>query len=325
MCFSSRRSIDFLLTLLCSVVLMSGCTQLSQATAVAPSANVPPVYGPPTGVPRATPRSTRVPTAAETSVGQPDDAGGSVTPSSNRNLALGNPSGAVHDTASPNNYLIERPQYVLSYNRSHGTPNWVSWQVKRGDLGKVKRSNMFVSDATLPAGWYRVTLDDYTGSGYDRGHMCPSGDRTATVRDNQATFVLTNILPQAPDNNRSTWEHLESFSRTLVEQGHVLDIIAGGDGANGTIAKGKVLVPRYTWKIIVVLPKGTSDISRITADTPVIAVRVPNALDDKLGDWDQYRVSVVSIEAATGYHFFTNLSDATQRALKSRIDAVPTS
>jgi endonuclease G len=245
-------------------------------------------------------------------------------PSGNRNLLLGNPSGATHDPSQPTNYLIERPQYVLSYNRDHGIPNWVSWQVAQSDLGDTQRSNNFTSDTTLPAGWYRVTLDDYTGSGYDRGHMCPSADRTATVKDNQATFVLTNIVPQAPDNNRSTWEHLEALSRQLVGKGHVLYIIAGGDGSIGTIAKGKVLVPSYTWKIIVVMPAGQSDVTRITADTPVLAVRVPNALNTKLGDWDQYRVTVASIEEATGYHFFTNLAPDIQSALKSRIDAVPT-
>jgi endonuclease G, mitochondrial len=245
-------------------------------------------------------------------------------PSGNRNLLLGNPSGAAHDPSQPTNYLIERPQYVLSYNRDHGIPNWVSWQVTQQDLGDTKRSDTFVPDTTLPKGWYRVTLDDYTGSGYDRGHMCPSADRTATDKDNQATFVLTNVLPQAPGNNRSTWEHLESLSRQLVSKGHVLYIVAGGDGANGTIAKGKVVVPRYTWKIIVVMPKGESDVTRITADTPVIAVRVPNGLKEKLGDWDQYRVTVASIEAATGYHFFTNLAPDIQDALKSRVDTVPT-
>jgi endonuclease G, mitochondrial len=245
-------------------------------------------------------------------------------PSGNRNLLLGNPSGAVHDPSQPTNYLIERPQYVLSYNRDHGIPNWVSWQITQRDLGDAKRSNTFVSDTTLPAGWYRVTMDDYTGSGYDRGHMCPSADRTATAKDNEATFVLTNIVPQAPDNNRSTWEHLEALSRQLVSKGHVLAIIAGSDGSIGTIAKGKVMVPRYTWKIIVVLPKGQSDAASITADTPVIAVRIPNALNTKLDDWDQYRVTVASIEEATGYHFFTNLAPDIQSALKSRIDAVPT-
>jgi endonuclease G len=214
--------------------------------------------------------------------------------------------------------LIERPEYVLSYHRDHGIPNWVSWQLTQQDLGDVERSDNFVPDTSLPAGWYQVKPDDYSGSGYDRGHICPSADRTDTKKANEATFIMTNMVPQAPDNNRVTWEHLESYSRDLVTKGHVLYIIAGGDGSNGTIAKGKVLVPGYTWKIIVVMPKGDSDVSHITADTPVIAVRVPNGLKDKLDDWDKYRVTVASIEEATGYDFFTNLAPNIQHALKSQ-------
>ena len=247
----------------------------------------------------------------------------SPTASGNRNLQLGNPSGAVHDPSQPANYLIERPQYVLSYNRDRGIPNWVSWQVTQSDLGDVQRSNDFSPDTTLPAGWFRAQTDDYTNSGYDRGHMCPSVDRTATPEDNSATFILTNVLPQAPDNNRVTWEHLESFSRSLVGKGHVLYVIAGGDGSIGTIAGGKLTVPAYTWKIVVVVPKGDGSIARITGDTPVIAVRIPNKLGQKLGDWDQYRVTVASIETATGYHFFANLAPEIQSALKSRIDPPP--
>jgi endonuclease G len=237
---------------------------------------------------------------------------------------LGNPSEAVHNANQPDNYLIERPQYALSYNRDHGIPNWVSWQLTEQDLGDVKRSPTFSSDTSLPKGWYQVTLDDYTGSGYDRGHMCPSADRTATSKDNLATFILTNVAPQAPGNNRGPWEQLESFSRTLVNKGHTLYIIAGGDGDIGRIAKGKVLVPRYTWKIIVVMPQGETDLTSITTDTPVIAIRIPNGLNEKLNDWDQYRVTVASIEKATGYHFFGNLVPDLQQALKSQIAAVPT-
>ncbi len=268
--------------------------------------------------PTAKPTSTAKPTVRPTSTANPSK------PSGNRNLLLGNPSGAVHDTAEPNNYLIERPQYALSYNRDNGIPNWVSWQLTKKDLGEAKRSPTFTADGTLPDSWYRVSLDDYTGTGYDRGHMCPSADRTASAKDNLATFILTNVVPQAPDNNRGTWEQLESFSRTLVNKGHVLYIIAGSDGRIGTIADGRIRIPRYTWKIIVVMPKGQSDISRITAKTQVIAIRVPNSLDATLGDWEEYRVKVSEIEKVTGYQFFSNLPPDIQTALKSRIDPVPT-
>jgi len=243
----------------------------------------------------------------------------------NRNLRLGNPSTATHDPAQPDNYLIERPEYVLSYNRDHGTPNWVSWQLTESDLGDVPRSNVFKSDTTmLPDEWYHVRTDDYTGSGYDRGHMCPSSGRSAPPEENnQATFILTNIIPQAPINNREAWEQLESDSRSWVRKGHVLYVIAGGDGDNGTIADGKIQVPKYTWKIIVVMPVGESDITKITADTPVIAVRIPNNLNEKLGTWETYQVTVAKIETITGYHFFTNLSSEIQQSLKTKIDPIP--
>ncbi|OUJ70282.1 hypothetical protein BXP70_24615 [Hymenobacter crusticola] len=51
---------------------------------------------------------------------------------------------------------------------------------------------------TLPAGWYRVTTNSYTGSGFDRRQNCPSANRTNSVEDNSATFLLNNIMPQAP-------------------------------------------------------------------------------------------------------------------------------
>ncbi|MEI7770803.1 MAG: DNA/RNA non-specific endonuclease [Chloroflexales bacterium] len=306
--FSSRRLINLLILLL----LLGGVALWNSRSRQTPAATpAQPAQGQPT---TAAPASE-----APAATAEPDTARG------NRNLRLGNPSAATHDASQPNNYLIERPQYALSYNRDHGTPNWVSWQITASDLGDVQRSNIFDPDTTLPKGWYQVKTGDYTGSGYDRGHMCPSADRSATQEDNQATFTLTNIVPQAPDNNRVTWEHLEALSRTLVHKGHVLYVIAGGDGSNGTIAKGKILVPGYTWKIIVVMPVGTSDITKISADTPVIAVRIPNQLGVKINDWDSYRVKIADIEAASGYHFLTNLPPEIQQALKSKVDPAPIS
>src|SRR5205085_1253296 len=89
------------------------------------------------------------------------------------NIALGMPSQATKSTSNASDYLLERDEYVLSYNRDRGGPNWVSWHVGRGDLGRVQRSNDFHPDPDLPAAW-RITPNDYTGSGYDRGHVCPS-------------------------------------------------------------------------------------------------------------------------------------------------------
>jgi endonuclease G, mitochondrial len=86
--------------------------------------------------------------------------------------------------------MVKSP-YALSYNRDKGIPNWVSWQLNPGWLGNVDRSNNFRPDTTLPTGWYQVRQGDYTSSGYDRGHLCPSGDRhsSSMSRSNSLIFA----------------------------------------------------------------------------------------------------------------------------------------
>ena len=117
-------------------------------------------------------------------------------------LTLGNPSGATTDPAQPTNYLLSKPQYALSYHRDRGIPNWVSWHLSTDWRGSAARQDDFRPDATLPAGWYQVQATSYTGFGFDRGHNCPSADRTSTVADNSATFLMSNMMPQAPRNNQ---------------------------------------------------------------------------------------------------------------------------
>ncbi|HTH51720.1 MAG TPA: DNA/RNA non-specific endonuclease, partial [Pyrinomonadaceae bacterium] len=192
-------------------------------------------------------------------------------PSSNVNLTMGNPSNAVTDINQPTNYLMEKPQYCMSYHRDNRRPNWVSWHLASSWLGSTPRQDDFRADTQLPASWYHVQAGDYSGSGYDRGHMCPSGDRTLTVADNSATFLMTNMVPQAPDNNQITWASLESYCRTLAGQGNELYIISGGYGVSGYIGAGSVALPTYTWKVIIVLPSGSNDVSRVTTSTRTIA------------------------------------------------------
>ena len=199
-------------------------------------------------------------------------------------LIMGNPSNAVADIAFENNYLMSKAQYALSYNRSRAIPNWVSWHLDPLWLGTAPRQDDFREDPTLPAGWFRVQDGSYSGSGFDRGHHCPSADRTNTIPDNSATFLMTNMMPQAPNNNQGPWAQLEEYSRTLVDEGNELYIIMGGAGQGGvgsngaanTIAGGQVVVPAYTWKVIIVLPQGVNDVDRVVRTTRTIAVIMPN-------------------------------------------------
>ncbi|MDP1675495.1 MAG: DNA/RNA non-specific endonuclease [Bacteroidota bacterium] len=238
-------------------------------------------------------------------------------------LAMGNPNNAVSKISSPRNYLMVKPQFVHSYNRFYGIPNWVAWHVDSTWLGEIKRSNDFRADSTLPEQWYHVNEKSYRRSGYDRGHMCPSGDRTTTQKDNSITFLMTNMIPQAPNNNQGPWAALEIYCRELVKQGKELYIYCGGNGEQKFIDSGRVLVPKLTWKTILVLDAGSDDINRVTSTTRTIAVVMPNdnSLISKHDDWKIFRVSVDSVESLTGYNFFSSLPKTFQSIIERSVDS----
>jgi len=237
-------------------------------------------------------------------------------------IAMGNPSGAVASSSYPANYLMQKSQFAVGYHRDKGIPLWVSWHLGKLDLGSAARCDCFSSDTSLPSGWYRVTTSSYTGSGYDRGHMCPSGDRTASSTDNAVTFKMTNILPQTADNNQGPWAALEDYCRSLIASGKELYIISGGDNKKTTINGGRVEVPAYTWKVIMVLTEGSSDLSRVTTSTRVIAVYIPNNAGIRSNSWKSYRTSVDQIEAYTGYNFFSNVPLSIQSVIEARVDTL---
>jgi endonuclease G len=243
----------------------------------------------------------------------------SPTPTPSEHLTMGYPSYAVTNVTQQNYYLREKPQYSLSYSRDNGGPNWVSWHLDTSWLGSTPRQDDFRADTSLPAGWYQVKSTDFSGSGFDRGHMCPSADRTITVAANSATFLMTNMIPQLPANNQGVWANLESYSRTLVSQGNELYIISGGQGLQYFIANGRVAVPAQTWKVIIVLPVGSDDVSRVTTSTRTIAVVIPNSGSIN-SDWRTYRVSVDQVEAITGFDFFSNVSAAIQNVIEGQVD-----
>lgn len=244
------------------------------------------------------------------------------------NLAMGNPSGA---NTSYSNYLVSKTQYAMSYNSYRGTPNWVSWHLSSAWLGSAPRQDDFRADNSLPSSFYKVQSTDYTSSGFDRGHNCPSADRTGSTTDNSATFLMSNMIPQAPNNNQKTWANLENYCRTLVSQGNELYVImgsygTGGDGSNGhktTLANGKVTVPNRIWKVIVVLPVGTNDAARVTSSTRIIAIDTPNS-NSVSSSWGSYRTTVDAIEAKMGYNLLSNVSSSVQSVIEARVDNGPT-
>jgi endonuclease G, mitochondrial len=249
-------------------------------------------------------------------------------PTGNINLLMGNPSQATHSPANSENYLISRPQYALSYSKNKGIPNWVSWELNATWIGTTERADSFSPDDELPTGWARIKPSDYTGSGFDRGHMANSADRSRSPQDNIPTFLMTNIIPQAPDNNRGVWVELENYSRQLAKSGKQLFIVSGGYGQGGigskglkaTVGKGKVIVPALTWKVILVLDKPNSGVAGVNKNTRTIAVIIPNKQGVMSDNWQKYVVSVQEVEQLTGYKFFTNVPSEIREVIDRKID-----
>lgn len=252
------------------------------------------------------------------------------------NILMGNPSDATPSILDITNYYMDKTYYSVAYNSEVRNPRWVSWHVHQPDFGSTPRQDDFRPDDALPAAWYHATNESYTGSGFDRGHSCPSNDRTSTVPANSSTFLMTNIIPQAGNLNQGPWAHMEDYCHDLVTaDGKELFIICGSYGVGGTgnngllndIDNGHIAVPAYCWKVVVVLPNGNNDLSRVSTTTRVISVIMPN--DNAIGigaDWKNYRVSVHDIEAAvqnaTGqpFNLLSNVPGAIQSVIESQVD-----
>lgn len=257
----------------------------------------------------------------------------------NNPLYFGNPSDATDDEITNEcNFLLEKQGYTVSYNNNTLCPNWVAWHLTKDDLGESTRSDKFISDKSLPQKWYAVKKNDYQfpAYGFDRGHVCPSADRTSSNEMNQETFLMTNMIPQSPDCNRIVWKDLESYERELVMQGNELYIFAGGYGTGGIGNRGyfeKIIinpkndndenkkytlnVPEFCWKIILVLSNGNDDLNRIDENTKIICVSMPNQMEiQKTGSWEQFECSVNYIEEITHFDFFELLDDDLEEFLE---------
>lgn len=247
----------------------------------------------------------------------------------NSNLLFGNPSNATTNMVMADNYLIDMGYYVESYNNSRGGPNWVSWHLDATNITTTaKRVNNFAAFSDLPTSFYPVQNTSYTATGFDRGHNCPSADRSSSANANSSTFLMTNMIPQVPKNNQQTWGKFENYLRVQVLAGNEVYIIMGSYGKGGTgtkgyfttIDKGKITVPSNIWKVAVIIPVGNNDVKRVTKKTRIIAIDTPN--NNTINpDWTQYIVTVDMIEKITGYDILSAIQKNIQDVVESKPDS----
>ena len=237
-------------------------------------------------------------------------------------MALGNPTEATADSSSRTNYLLARSQYALSYNDNTHQANWACWSYSTGDVGAdVPRTDAFAADTNLPIGYVRISSATFGGD-WDRGHICPSEDRVFSTTDNQMTFRMSNMMPQASANNRGPWARFEAYCRELAADGGEVLIMAGPAEFMGATISNGMTIPGAVWKIAVVVPDAASTAtasSRVTTSCRVIGIIIPNT-STGLGSWQDYIVPVENIERVTGFHFFTAVEASTAVYLKNVVD-----
>jgi endonuclease G len=118
------------------------------------------------------------------------------------------------------------------------------------DADATARTGRFHDDQRLPPE-DRAVLSDYVRSGYDRGHMAPSGDMP-NPEAQQQSFSLANIVPQTAQLNRNVWAGIEMAVRHLAQRQGALFVVTGPAFAGSELQslKGRVLVPTATWKAV---------------------------------------------------------------------------
>lgn len=197
-------------------------------------------------------------------------------------------------------YEMDASNSVKNWNRN----NWdsTSWG---GDP--------FQEDKDIPE-QYRTKLSDYRGSGYDRGHICPSADRLNSQEANEQTFYLSNMQPQVNGFNVGVWATMESQLRNTWNTSKYRDILyvcKGGTIDNSSQIAGytssKLIVPKYFFAAILAVKDGQYKAIGLWFEH--------KANKDK--SLANYVVSIDELEKLTGIDFFCNLPDKTENTVEA--------
>lgn len=211
--------------------------------------------------------------------------------------------------SSTTGVVVEHSYYTLSYNEPYEQAEWVAYQLKKQHLTRDQRKRpFFIEDPKVPtksADWR-----NYKGSGFDRGHLCPAGDRRFSEQAYNETFYTSNISPQDRDFNAGVWNRLEMQVRDWARRYDELFVVTGGVLEPGLqeIGEEDVDVPKYYYKII----------ARGRPDAPEILAFIFLGRESTK-PLREFTVSVDDIEKRTGIDFFEQLPDAVEAELEQGI------
>jgi endonuclease G, mitochondrial len=218
---------------------------------------------------------------------------------------LGDLSKYVPNSKS-NTQIIRHKAFILSYQEDYELASWVLHKLTADAAnGTEARSNTFLEDPLVESG--SAITQDYSRSGYDRGHLCPAGDFKNDRELEDETFYMSNMSPQKPDFNRGIWSDMEVRIRGWAKGRGDLIIVTGPilkDGLETIGRRNKIAVPEKFYKIVFD-PK----------EEQAIAFLMPNEGSVELVK--SFVVSIDEIERLTGIDFFEKLPDSLEKKIES--------
>ena len=205
--------------------------------------------------------------------------------------------------------VIQRTGYTLAYDKKTKTPQWVAWELTKEETkGNHERTDKFLPDPNVEGA--KVVTTDYTGSGYDRGHMAPAGDMKWSKKAMEESFYMSNICPQIHHLNTGDWNELEANTRKWARRYGSIYVTCGpiynGSRRTQYIGKNRVKVPDAFFKVILIQsPKKTCALGFF--------------FENEAGQrpLNEYLVSVDYLEQTTGIDFFPALPDELENVLEA--------
>jgi endonuclease G len=153
--------------------------------------------------------------------------------------------------------------------------------------------------------------------------MVAQADRSRTEKDAQATYLMSNMLPQNGKNNGGVWAEVEQWARKIASSGKELYVIAGGDGERATLTASdgsSIRVPSNLWKAFLILDQPGQNPLDVKSNAMAFAFYFPNDASVPTKDWSNTNNlrNIDWLENQIGYDLFSNIPTAVQAVIESR-------